>query len=195
MLGDDGWLKTGDIGEIDDDGFLHITDRKKDILVTAGGKNVAPQNIENDLKTSKYVSQALVLGDRRPYVSALLTLDAVEIGRWAEENGVDGDVAALAADQRVRELLQSVVDDANRDRSRFEQIKRFAVLPRDFTMEAGEITPTLKLRRRAVQEHFADEIEALYAEPHAARPAKGARARPRAGGRRRTSRARRGSRS
>jgi long-chain acyl-CoA synthetase len=166
VLGDDGWLKTGDIGEIDDDGFLHITDRKKDILVTAGGKNVAPQNIENDLKTSKYVSQALVLGDRRPYCSALLTLDPGEIGRWAEENGAAADVATLAADQRVRELLQLVVDDTNRDRSRFEQIKRFAVLPRDFTMEAGEITPTLKLRRRAAQEHFADEIEALYAEPY-----------------------------
>jgi long-chain acyl-CoA synthetase len=168
VLGGDGWLKTGDIGQLDDDGFLHITDRKKDILVTAGGKNVAPQNIENELKTSKYVSQALVIGDKRPYVSALLTLDPAEIGRWAAEEGIDGDAAALAADGRVRELLQSAVDDANRDRSRFEQVKRFAVLPRDFTMEHGEITPTLKLRRRAVQEHFADEIEALYAEPQAA---------------------------
>jgi long-chain acyl-CoA synthetase len=168
VLGGNGWLKTGDIGELDEEGFLHITDRKKDILVTAGGKNVAPQNIENDLKTSKYVSQALVLGDKRPYVSALLTLDPVEIGRWASEHGIDGDAAALAADARVHELLQSVVDDANRDRSRFEQVKRFVILPRDFTMEHGEITPTLKLRRRAVQEHFADDIEALYAEPRAA---------------------------
>jgi long-chain acyl-CoA synthetase len=167
VLDENGWLKTGDIGEIDDDGYLHITDRKKDILVTSGGKNVAPQNIENDLKTSKYVSQALVVGDRRPYVSALLTLDPVEIGRWAEENGVDGDVESFADDERVRELLQAVVDDVNRDRSRFEQIKRFVVLPRDFTMEAGEITPTLKLRRRAVQEHFADTIEGLYAGPEA----------------------------
>jgi long-chain acyl-CoA synthetase len=168
VLDGDGWLKTGDIGELDQDGFLHITDRKKDILVTAGGKNVAPQNIENELKTSKFVSQALVIGDKRPYVSALLTLDPTEIGRWAAEQGIDGDAATLAADGRVRELLQSAVDDANRDRSRFEQVKRFAVLPRDFTMEHGEITPTLKLRRRAVQEHFADEIEALYAEPQAA---------------------------
>jgi long-chain acyl-CoA synthetase len=168
VLCDDGWLKTGDIGELDDDGFLHITDRKKDILVTAGGKNVAPQNIENDLKTSKYVSQALVLGDKRPYVSALVTLDAAEVGRWAAEQGIDGDAAAYASDERVRELIQSVVDDANRDRSRFEQIKRFVVLPRDFTMEAGEITPTLKLRRRTVQEHFEAEIEALYAEPRRA---------------------------
>src|SRR4029079_11699606 len=111
VLGGDGWLKTGDIGEIDDDGFLHITDRKKDILVTAGGKNVAPQNIENDLKTSKYVSQALVIGDKRPYVAALLTLDTIEIGRWAAEHGVESDIAALAADERVHELLQDSVDD------------------------------------------------------------------------------------
>jgi long-chain acyl-CoA synthetase len=164
VLSPEGWLKTGDIGHLDDEGFLHITDRKKDILVTAGGKNVAPQNIENDLKTSKYVSQALVIGDKRPYIAALITLDPVEIGRWAAELGVESDVAALAADERVHELLQDAVDDANRERSRFEQVKRFGVLPRDFTMEAGEITPTLKVRRRAVQEHFADEIDALYAE-------------------------------
>jgi long-chain acyl-CoA synthetase len=165
VLGEDGWLKTGDIGRLDEDGFLYITDRKKDILVTAGGKNVAPQNIENDLKTSKYVSQALVVGDARPYVAALITLDPVEMSRWAAENGVADDPASLATDERARALVQGVVDDVNRDRSRFEQVKRFAILPRDFTMEAGEVTPTLKLRRRAVQEHFADEIEALYAEP------------------------------
>ena len=166
VLGPDGWLKTGDIGMLDEDGFLHITDRKKDILVTAGGKNVAPQNIENDLKTSKYVSQALVVGDARPYVSALITLDPVEIERWAGEQGVAADVAALARDERVHALLQGVVDDVNQERSRFEQVKRFTILPRDFTMDAGEITPTLKVRRRAVQEHFAEEIDALYAEPH-----------------------------
>jgi long-chain acyl-CoA synthetase len=170
VLGSDGWLKTGDIGELDADGFLHITDRKKDILVTAGGKNVAPQNIENDLKTSKYVSQALVVGDSRPYVSALVTLDPVEIARWAAEHSVAGDTAELAHDERVRELVQGAIDDANRERSRYEQVKRFAILPRDFTMEDGEITPTLKLRRRAVQQHFADEIDALYAEPQVAAP-------------------------
>jgi long-chain acyl-CoA synthetase len=159
----DGWLRTGDIGTIDADGFLSITDRKKDILVTAGGKNVAPQNIENDLKTSKYVSQALVVGDRRPYVAALITLDEVELGKWAAEQGIEGDLASLSVDDRVRELVQTVVDDANRERSRFEQVKRFAIMPRDFTMEHGEVTPTLKLRRRAVSEHFADEIEQLYA--------------------------------
>jgi len=163
VLTADGWLRTGDIGELDADGFLRITDRKKDILVTAGGKNVAPQNIENELKVSKYVSQALVVGDKRPYVAALITLDPDEIGRWAAAQGIEGDVPSLAGDDRVRELLQEIVDEANRERSRFEQVKRFAILPRDFTMADGEITPTLKLRRRAVIDHFEDEIEALYA--------------------------------
>jgi long-chain acyl-CoA synthetase len=151
------------VGEIDDDGFLRITDRKKDILVTAGGKNVAPQNIENDFKTSKYVSQALVVGDRRPYVAALLTLDPDEIGRWAAANGIEGDLATLASDPRVHELVQDVVDGVNRERSRFEQVKRFVILPRDFGIEHGEVTPTLKLRRRAVIENFGDQIDSLYA--------------------------------
>jgi long-chain acyl-CoA synthetase len=162
VVSEDGWLKTGDIGQLDEDGFVSITDRKKDILVTAGGKNVAPQNIENELKTSKYVSQALVVGDRKPYVAALITLDEVELGRWAAQQGLEGDVAMLARDERVRDLLQEVVDDVNRDRSRFEQIKRFVILPRDFSMEHGEVTPTLKLRRRAVIDHFSDDVEKLY---------------------------------
>ena len=148
MLLDDGWLCTGDIGRIDEDGFLSITDRKKDILVTAGGKNVAPQNLENELKASKYVSQALVVGDRRPYIAALITLDQAEIDKWGGED--------------VETLVQSIVDGVNREHSRFEQIKRFEILPRDFSAEEGEVTPTLKLRRRVVQEHFADAIERLY---------------------------------
>jgi long-chain acyl-CoA synthetase len=163
VVTDDGWLRTGDIGELDEDGFLTITDRKKDILVTAGGKNVAPQNLENDLKTSKYVSQALVVGDRRPYVAALVTLEPDEIRRWATEQGIDGHVEALARDERVHALVQGIVDEVNRERSRYEQLKRFAILPRDFTMEAGEVTPTLKLRRRAVIEHFQEAIDELYA--------------------------------
>ena len=161
VLGEDGWLHTGDIASIDEDGFVTITDRKKDILVTAGGKNVAPQNIENDLKASKYVSQAVVLGDKKPYVAALITLDEPEVRKALGSN--EARLEELAADDGVRQLLQAVVDDVNRDRSRFEQIKRFAILPRDFSAEEEEITPTLKLRRRVVQEHFADEIEALYA--------------------------------
>jgi long-chain acyl-CoA synthetase len=140
----EGWLHTGDVGTLDDDGFLRITDRKKDIIVTAGGKNVAPQNLENALKMHPLVSQALVVGDRRPYVAALITL-----------------AEGVARDQAEAEM-QQVVDDVNRDLSRFEQIKRYAILPRDFTAEDGEVTPTMKLKRRVCQEHFATEIEALY---------------------------------
>jgi long-chain acyl-CoA synthetase len=151
VLDDDGWLRTGDIARIDEDGFLTITDRKKDILVTAGGKNVAPQNLENELKKSKYVSQVLVVGDRRPYVAALITLDEAEVGKWREAGGQDVDA-----------LVGSIVDEVNRQHSRFEQIKRFAILERDFSAAEGEVTPTLKLRRSVVQEHFADEIERLY---------------------------------
>jgi long-chain acyl-CoA synthetase len=151
VLDQDGWLRTGDIAQIDEDGFITITDRKKDILVTAGGKNVAPQNLENELKASRYVSQALVVGDRRPYVAALVTLDADEVARWRSDGGHD-----------VEALVQSIVDEVNVQHSRFEQIKRFAILPRDFSADEGEITPTLKLKRRVVQEHFAAEIEALY---------------------------------
>jgi len=149
VLDDDGWLHTGDIGHLDN-GFLTITDRKKDIIVTAQGKNVAPQNIENALKSSKYVSQALVIGDRRPYVTALITLDEVETTKL-------GDAA------EVRALVQQVVNDWNRDKASFEQVKRFTILSRDFSPEEDEVTPTMKLRRKIVAEHFADEIEALYA--------------------------------
>jgi long-chain acyl-CoA synthetase len=144
VLPGDGWLRSGDVGHIDEDGFLTITDRKKDILVTAGGKNVAPQNIENALKTHPLVSQALVVGDRRPYVAALITL----------AEGTDPDDA--------RHEIEHAVEDVNRELSRFEQIKRYAILPRDFSADEDEVTPTLKLRRRICQEHFAAEIEALY---------------------------------
>ena len=147
-LTDDSWLRTGDVGEIDEAGFLRITDRKKDLIITAGGKNIAPQNLENALKASRFVSQALIVGDRRPYVTALVTLDEAELG---------------ASGHEPQELVQTLVDDVNRDRTRVEQIKRFVILPRDFSQEEGEVTPTLKLRRRVIHEHFADEIERLYA--------------------------------
>jgi long-chain acyl-CoA synthetase len=148
VLGDDGWLRSGDVGAIDEDGFISITDRKKDILVTAGGKNVAPQNLENALKTAPLVSQALVLGDRRPYVSALITIEP--------------SVADGLPQEELERRVQAVVDGVNAELSRFEQIKRFRVLPRDFSAENDEVTPTLKLKRRVVAEHFAREIEELY---------------------------------
>ena len=135
------------MGELDADGFLKITDRKKDLIITAGGKNIAPQNLENALKASRYVSQALVVGDRRPYITALITIDEPEVA---------------ASGRDARDLVQEVVDEVNRDRVRVEQIKRFAILPRDFTQGEGEVTPTLKLRRKIVHEHFANEIEELY---------------------------------
>ena len=145
----DGWFYSGDIGVLDADGYLKITDRKKDIIVTAGGKNVAPQNLENDLKTRKEISQALVIGDKRPFVAALVTLDP--------------EAAGGLTDDEKQTRVQEIVDDVNRDRSRFEQIKRFVILPRDFSAEEGEVTPTLKLKRRVVTEHFANEIDQLYA--------------------------------
>jgi long-chain acyl-CoA synthetase len=144
---EDGWFRTGDVGEIDADGFVKITDRKKDLIITAGGKNIAPQNLENALKSSRFVSQAIVVGDRRPYVTALITLDRVEVD---------------ASGRDEHELVQELVDEVNRDRVRVEQIKRFAILPREFSQEQGEVTPTLKLRRRVIVDHFADEIERLY---------------------------------
>ena len=144
---EDSWFRTGDVGEIDADGFLKITDRKKDLIITAGGKNIAPQNLENALKGSRFISQAIVIGDRRPYVVALITLD------WDE-------VAASGRD--APELVQEIVDDVNRDRVRVEQIKRFEIVPRDFSQEEGEVTPTMKLRRRVIHENFAAEIDGLY---------------------------------
>ncbi|HXH87571.1 MAG TPA: long-chain fatty acid--CoA ligase [Gaiellaceae bacterium] len=163
VLTDDGWLLTGDIAEIDADGYVTITDRKKDIIVTAGGKNVAPQNLENELKSSKYVSQALVVGDRKPYVAALITLEPEEIGKWAAEHGLPGGVPELSREPQVQDLLQEVVDAVNADRSRYEQVRKFSILPRDFTMEDDELTPTLKLKRRVCKEHFAAELDELYA--------------------------------
>ena len=144
---EDGWFRTGDVGEIDADGFVRITDRKKDLIITAGGKNIAPQNLENALKSSRFVSQAIVVGDRRPYVTALITLDRVEV----ESSGRD-----------PQELVEELVEEVNRDRVRVEQIKRFAILPREFSREEGEVTPTLKLRRRVIVDHFSAEIERLY---------------------------------
>jgi long-chain acyl-CoA synthetase len=162
VLGADGWLRSGDIATIDDDGFITITDRKKDIIVTAGGKNVAPQNLENDLKASKFVSQAMVVGDRQPYVAALITLDPESLPAWAVERGLEGDMQTLAGTDEVRELVQGIVDAVNADRSRYEQIKRFVILPRDFTMDDDELTPTLKLKRRVVAQHFASQLDELY---------------------------------
>jgi long-chain acyl-CoA synthetase len=165
VLDADGWFYSGDIGELDADGFLKITDRKKDLIATAGGKKIAPFNLENSLKAaSPFISQALVVGDRRPYITALVTLDEEAIRSWARTEGLDGDMTVLAANDKLRQLLQPAVDVVNADLARPEQIKRFAVLPRDFSEAEGEVTPTLKLKRRICIQHFEGEIEALYAD-------------------------------
>ncbi len=158
----DGWLRTGDIATIDPDGFISITDRKKDIIVTAGGKNVAPQNLENELKAQALLSQALVVGDRRPYLVALLTLDEAAAARIAAEQGIAGSLAELATSAGIRAAAAAAIAKVNAERARHEQIKRFAILPHDFTQDAGELTPTLKLRRRYCEQLYAGEIEALY---------------------------------
>jgi long-chain acyl-CoA synthetase len=145
-LTSDGWLLTGDIGSIDADGFLTITDRKKEIIVTGGGKNVSPANLENELKASGIVSQVLVVGDRRPFITALIVPDRAKIG------------AGKASDEEVRKAIEAVVDGVNVHLGPVEQIKRFAVLPREFSTEEGEVTPTLKLKRRVCEEHFRDDI-------------------------------------
>ncbi len=141
-------MHTGDVGHLDEDGFLVITDRKKDIIVTAGGKNVAPQNLENELKAHRVISQVLVVGDRKPYVAALITVDPESTHDMSES--------------AVHDAVQGAVDSVNAERSRFEQIKRFTVLPREFTLEEDEMTPTLKLRRKVILDHFAPEAAALY---------------------------------
>ncbi|MFW5877417.1 MAG: AMP-dependent synthetase/ligase, partial [Myxococcota bacterium] len=158
----DGWLCTGDLGSFDEDGFLRITGRKKEIIITAGGKNVAPKNIEHAIKNHPLVAEAVVIGDRRKYLSALITLDPEAATAWARERGIaPAEVHQAAA---LRDELQQCIDEVNSHLARVEQIKRFTVLPRPFTVEAGELTPTMKIKRRVIHEHFGDEIESMYEE-------------------------------
>jgi long-chain acyl-CoA synthetase len=159
----DGWFHTGDIGEIDADGFLKITDRKKDLIKTAGGSYVAPQYIENLLKGDPFVSQALVYGDRRPYPVALITLNPEELGKFARNAGLgDTPPAELARNPAVVERVRRTIDGVNAQLASYAQVKRFAVLPGDFTQEGGELTPTLKLKRKVVSQNHAELIESLY---------------------------------
>jgi long-chain acyl-CoA synthetase len=163
VLDDEGWMHTGDLGTVDDDGYLFITGRKKDIIITAGGKNLTPANIENDLKQSPFISQAVMYGDRRPYPVALVTLDIEEVGPWARERGLPEDAVALAKDEQVIALVQGVLDEANKKYAQVEQVKRFGILDHDLAQETGELTPTLKVKRNVVYENYAKEFDDLYA--------------------------------
>ena len=159
----DGWFHTGDIGELDEDGYLKITGRKKEILVTAGGKNVAPAVLEDRLRAHPLVSQCIVVGDQKPFIAALLTIDEEMLPGWAANNGLEGITPAKArTDEKVLAELQKAVDDANSAVSKAESIRKFAVLEADFTEESGHLTPSLKLKRNVVMRDFADEVDALY---------------------------------
>jgi long-chain acyl-CoA synthetase len=159
----DGWLYSGDLGSVDEDGFVRITGRKKELIITSSGKNISPTNIEELLRDSRWISQAVVFGDSKPYLVAVLTLDPDEAPKLAEHVGVPpGDPAGLASHPAVRAELQSAVDAVNQRLARIEQIKRFTVLDRDLSQPAGELTPTLKIKRGVVAEHFGDRVEELY---------------------------------
>ncbi|CAN5523986.1 hypothetical protein BH20ACT19_BH20ACT19_09280 [soil metagenome] len=156
----DGWLHTGDLGTIDSDGFVYIVGRKKDIIITAGGKNITPANLENGLKHNRWISQAIVVGDRRPYLVAILTLDPDEAPAFAEQHGLA--VEDLPESAQMHAEVQSVVDAVNSKVGPVEQIKKFAILPRDLTQETGELTPTLKVKRNVVSDKHGGAIDALY---------------------------------
>ncbi len=158
-----GWFHTGDVGEVDDEGFVRITGRKKEILVTAGGKNVAPAVLEDRLRAHALVSQALVVGDRKPFIAALVTIDAESFPAWAAANGKSGDLRDLVDDADLRAAVQQAIDDANTAVSKAEAIRKFQILPEDWTEEAGHLTPSLKLKRNVVTHECRDDIAALYA--------------------------------
>jgi long-chain acyl-CoA synthetase len=158
----DGWLRTGDLGELDDEGYLKITGRKKDIIITAGGKNLTPANIENDLKQSPFISQAVMYGDRKPFPVAMITLDPEEIVPWAQEQGLPEDIESLAEHEKVHEMIQTELDRANSNYARVEQIKKFTILDHDLSIETGELTPSLKVKRNVIYDRYGDLFESLY---------------------------------
>jgi long-chain acyl-CoA synthetase len=162
VLDADGWFHTGDIGQIVD-GMLQITDRKKDLIVNAGGKNIAPQNLENALKATPYISQVMVHGDKKPYLVALITLNEENVTAWARANDVPfSSVADLAKAEPVRQLIARFVDELNATQPSYSSIKKFALLPADFSQETGELTPTLKVKRKVTYEKYRDIVEGLY---------------------------------
>jgi long-chain acyl-CoA synthetase len=158
----DGWLHTGDVGEVDDEGFVRITGRKKEILVTAGGKNVAPAVLEDRIRAHLLVSQCMVVGDGQPFIAALITLDPESVVPWAESKGKSTRIADLVDDPVLRAEIEIAVEEANRAVSKAESIRKFAILAEDWTEEGGQLTPSLKLKRNVVMRELRDEVAALY---------------------------------
>jgi long-chain acyl-CoA synthetase len=158
----DGWLQSGDLGRLSSDGYLAVTGRKKDLIITSSGKNVTPVNIENALRETRWISEAVVYGDRRPYLVCVLTLDPDEAPKLAQQLEVSSDMSSMAKDASVRGLIQTAIDDANTRFARIEQVKRFHILDHDLTQAAGELTPTFKLKRAFVYERYGDAFDALY---------------------------------
>ena len=156
-----GWLHSGDLGEIVD-GYVHITGRKKDLIITSSGKNVSPEMLESALRETRWISQAIAAGDRRSYLVALVTIDPDEAPKLAAELGVPADPESMATDEKVRERIWEDIDAVNQRFARIEQIKRFAILPRDLSQEEGELTPTLKVKRSVVYKKFAGDVDSLY---------------------------------
>jgi long-chain acyl-CoA synthetase len=162
---DEGWFKTGDIGRLDEDGFLYITDRKKELLKTSGGKLIAPQPIENRLKLSAFVSHAALVGDRQKFASALISPNFAALEAWTREQGISAPTRRdLTQDARVIALYQGIVDEVNATLANYETIKRFRLVSEEWSLVSGELTPTLKLRRRVIQETYAEEIAGFYAD-------------------------------
>jgi long-chain acyl-CoA synthetase len=163
----DGWFKTGDIGELDSEGYLSITDRKKDLIKTSGGKFIAPPPIENALKTNVLIAQAAVIGDKRKYASVILSPHFPVLEDWAHANGVSAaSRQELVASAKVRDLYKGIVEDLNKKLAQFETIKKIVIVPDEFTVATGEITPTLKLKRRVIEAKYKQQIDELYQEPH-----------------------------
>jgi long-chain acyl-CoA synthetase len=159
----DGWFMTGDIGEIDERGCLHITDRKKDIIVTAGGKNIAPQNIENTLVSDLFIEQSVVIGEGKKYLSALIVPNFTELSNYANKHGISFDSPEdLVKKPEIVSFYNDKLKMLMKDYSRVEQIRRFTILPKEFSIETGELTPTLKIKRKVVSQNFAHEIEGMY---------------------------------
>jgi long-subunit acyl-CoA synthetase (AMP-forming) len=163
---DDGWLLTGDIGELDEDGYLKIVDRKKELIINAAGKNMSPANIESHIKSaSPLIGQAAAIGDKRPFNVALIVLDPDYAPVWAKQNGLEGkSVEELASEEKCEQAIQEAIEAANEKMARVEQIKKFKILPTEWMPGGDELTPTMKLKRKPIDEKYGEEIEALYAK-------------------------------